>query len=332
MTMHSTIVRFAQTGDASVLQFVDEEVRQPGADEVLIRVRAIGLNRAEIMMREGAYIEQPQLPSRLGYEASGTVEAVGDNVTSFQIGQRVSTVPAFSMSTHGVYGEYATVPARAVAAAPENLSDQEATSVWMPMITAYGALIDIGLVSSSHTVLITAASSSVGVAAIQMAKMMGATVIATTRGPEKHAALHEAGADHVVNTDHQNLVETVDRLTDGEGAHFIFDPIGGPILDDLAAIAAKSATIVEYGALDPRPTPYPLFAALQKGLKIIGYTLFEVTQDTEKLDVAKTFVLRGLQAGKLRPVIDKEFPFAEIQAAHRYMEAGQHVGKIVVTL
>ena len=168
-------------------------------------------------MRRGAYLEQPDFPSRLGYEASGIVVDVGESVTGFKAGDRVSTIPAFSMSKYGVYGERVNVPAFAVAHVPDNLSDQEATSVWMAMITAYGALVDICKLTADKTIMITAASSSVGVAAIQLAKMLGATVIATTRGPEKVDALTSAGADIVIQTNTEDLVSRVNELTNGKG-------------------------------------------------------------------------------------------------------------------
>ena len=117
-----------------------------------------------------------------------------------------------------------------------------------------------------------------------------------------------------------------------KGVNAIFDAISGPIIEDLASASARGGIIVEYGALDARPTPYPLGKALQKGLTIVGYTLFELTQSSESLERAKAFVLEGLASGHLKPVIDKEFSFEDIQAAHEYMEAGQQFGKIVVNV
>ena len=152
----------------------------------------------------------------------------------------------------------------------------------------------------------------------------------TSRGPVKSDALLREGADHVVQTRTEDLVSRVNAITEGAGVNLVFDPIGGPILEALAMAAAPGATIIEYGALDSRPTPYPLFPALQKGLTIRGYTLFEITQAPDALERAKDFVLRGLEAGQLRPVIDRTFDLSDIQAAHRYMEAGGQFGKIVV--
>jgi len=326
------VVVFNEVGDSSVLKLVDIPLAEPKELEVRIKVEAIGLNRAEVMFREGQYLETPEFPSRLGYEASGIVDAVGPGVSRVKVGDRVSTVPAFSMGKYGVYGESAIVPEAAVAQYPESLSALEGASLWMQYITAFGGLVEYGNLKQGEYVLVTAASSSVGLAAIQIAKSLGATVIATSRGVEKRQLLLDNGADYVIATDSEDLVDNVMRITSEQGANLIFDPIGGPQLEQLAALAAKNAQIIEYGALSTSATPYPLFAALGKGLLIRGYTLFEITQNTEKLAKAKQFIYRGLESGDLKPVIDRTFVLSEIVEAHRYMESNQQVGKIVVRL
>ena len=136
----SKIIRFHETGGADVLKIEDLPLTEPGEGEVRLKVEAIGLNRAEIMFRRGQYLEDPKLPSRLGYEASGTIDALGPDVSGFQIGDRISTIPAFSMGTYGVYGESAIVPVSAVAHYPENLSATEGTAIWMQYLSAFGAL------------------------------------------------------------------------------------------------------------------------------------------------------------------------------------------------
>ena len=326
------IIRFHETGGADVLQIEDLPLEEPSEGEVRLKVEAIGLNRAEVMFREGQYLEDPELPSRLGYEAAGIVDAVGPGVGDIQVGDCVSTIPAFSMGTYGVYGESAIVPAYAVASYPDNLSASEGAAIWMQYVTAYGALIDIGQLKAGDTAVISAASSSVGLAAIQVAKAAGAVAIATTRGSAKKQFLLEAGADHVIVTNEEDLVESVIAITAGNGANLIFDPIGGPLLQTLADAAAVGATIVEYGALSPDPTPFPLFSALKKGLAVRGYTLFEIVKDAERLARCKQYIYDGLKSGALKPVIDSTFPLDAIVDAHRYMESNRQKGKIVVTV
>ena len=326
------IVRFHQTGDASVLKVEDLPVPEPKQGELRIRVRAIGLNRAEVMFRSGQYLVEPHLPSKVGYEASGIVEAVGPGVDTTWVGKKVSSVPAFLANQYGVYGEIAIVPANAVAEFPEALSFEQATSIWMQYITAYGALVFYGKVAKGDFVLITAASSSVGVAAIETVRAEGGISIATTRTAAKKEELLEIGANYVIVTDEEDLVTRVQEITGGKGVRLVFDPIAGKGLEALAAAAAENGIIFEYGALAPEPTPFPLLSVLSKHLTVKGYILFEITFDTEQLQAAKQYVLKRIGEGVFKPRIAKTFPLAEIVEAHRYMEANTHIGKIVVTV
>ena len=326
------IVRFHETGAADVLKLEELPLAEPGEGEVRIKVEAIGLNRAEVMFRQGQYLDSPQFPSRIGYEAAGIVDAVGPGVSTVQVGARVSTIPSFSMSRYGVYGESAIVPAAAVARYPDNLSPVEGTAIWMQYITAFGALVEYGHITQNDTVLITAASSSVGLAAIQVSKAAGARALATTRGTDKKSFLLEAGADQVIVTDEEDLPARVMAITAGRGARVAFDPVAGPLLEELAEAAAPGGTIFEYGALSPSPTPFPLLSALGKGLTVRGYTLFEIVRGPEKLARGRQYVYDGLQSGALKPLIDRTFPLEAIAEAHRYMESNRQKGKIVVTV
>ncbi|MGA3226628.1 MAG: zinc-dependent alcohol dehydrogenase family protein [Acidobacteriaceae bacterium] len=326
------IVRFHKTGPAEVLQFDELPLPEPGPGEILLRVKALGLNRAEIMFRNGQYLETPVPPSKNGYEAAGIIEAVGPGVDPSWIGKTVSTVPGtFKLNSHGVYGEVAVVPLFGIAEYPSTLTFEQGASIWMQYLTAYGALVWLGQIAKGDFVVITAASSSVGIAAIEMVKAEGATSIAVTRTPAKKARLLKQGADHVIVTDEEDLVGRVNEITLGKGARIVFDPIGGKILESLAAATASKGIIFEYGALAPEPTPYPLFTALAKYLTIRAYTLFELTPDPV-FAKAKQYIFDHLVSGAFRPLIAKKFPFSEIVEAHRYMESNAQVGKIVVSL
>jgi NADPH:quinone reductase-like Zn-dependent oxidoreductase len=326
------IVRFHKTGGPEVLQFDELPLPEPATGEVRLRVKAIGLNRAEIMFRLGRYLVQPKLPSKIGYEASGIVEAAGPGVDATWLGKTVSTIPAFLASDYGVYGEVAIVPVSAIATYPERLSFEKGTAIWMQYLTAYGALIHQGHLAKGDFVLITAASSSVGIAAIEIAKAEGAISIATTRTSRKKAELLSLGADHVIATEEEDLAARVNQITAGKGARIAFDPVGGKGLEALAAAAAPSGIIFEYGALASGPTPYPLFAALSMHLTIKGYTLFEIVNDPAALAVAKEYVYSHLASGAFQPRIDRVFPFDQIVEAHRYMESNVQIGKIVMTV
>ncbi|MEU1664880.1 zinc-dependent alcohol dehydrogenase family protein [Streptomyces sparsogenes] len=327
-------VRFHEHGGPEVLRLEDVEVGEPGPGELLIRVDAIGLNRAEVLFRDGHYIERVrQFPARLGTEAAGVVEAVGAQVTGFRIGQPVSVVPAFSMNDYGVYAERAIVPAAAVVHRPEGLDAVAGAAVWMPYLTAYGALVEVGGMRAGDTVVLTAASSSVGLAAIQIARRVGAVPLATTRTGAKKDALLEAGAAEVIVTDGESLVDRVLDLTGGRGAEFVFDAVAGPGVVDLAKVVAPDGTLFLYGALSGETTPYPGFELGMPALNMRTYTVTrELTAHPERLRRAEAFVSSGLRTGAFRPVVDRTFALDKIAEAHRYMQAGAQVGKIVVTV
>jgi NADPH:quinone reductase-like Zn-dependent oxidoreductase len=202
----------------------------------------------------------------------------------------------------------------------------------MMYMTAYGALVDIARVGRGDAVVITAASSSVGLAAIQIVNAAGGVSIATTRKSDKKRALLDHGARHVIVTDEQDIAAEVRRLTGNLGARVIFDPIAGPGLEQLALAAAYEGIIFQYGALSPDPTPFPLFTVLGNALTVRGYTLMELKVGSKRFEAAKRYVLDGLADGTLKPVIARTFPLSQIVEAHRYLEGNQQVGKIVVTV
>ncbi|MFH8760695.1 zinc-dependent alcohol dehydrogenase family protein [Streptomyces atroolivaceus] len=325
------LVQFDRIGGPEVLALRDVASRAPGAGEVRIRVDAIGLNRAEIMYREGAYFYQPVFPSTLGYEAAGVVEAAGEGVTDFSEGDPVAVVPAFLQSEYGTYGDSVVLPAAAVVPRPAQVDAATAAAVWMAYITAYGPLAESGKVRPGDHVLITAASSSVGLAAIQIARHIGAVPIATTRGAGKKQRLLDAGAADVIVTDDEDLPARIEKITGGTGVRLAFDPIAGPGVETLARGIAPGGYLVVYGALDPRPTPLP-DAQSFPALTTSTYTLFEITSDPERLRRAVAFINAGLGSGSFAPVVDKTFELSDIAEAHRHMEANGQVGKIVVTV
>lgn len=229
-------------------------------------------------------------------------------------------------------GEVVNAPAHAVVKHPSNLSFVEAAASWMMFVTAYGALIEYGNLQVGETVLIPAASSSVGLAAIQIANMQGAIPVALTRTSAKRQALLHAGAKHVIATQEEDLIAEVAAITEGKGARIVFDPVGGPEATKLIKSMASNGIFFQYGALDHRDIPVPVFDILGKHLTVRGYELFEITTDIQKLANAKAFVAKGLAGGQLKPVIDQVFPLNEIAAAHRRMESNSVIGKIVVVV
>ncbi|MGV9457355.1 zinc-dependent alcohol dehydrogenase family protein [Streptomyces sp. NPDC003635] len=324
-------VRFHELGGPEVLRLEDVAARAPGPGELLVRVEAIGLNRAEALFRSGRYIQPVEgFPAGLGAEAAGVVEAAGPGVTGFATGAPVSVVPAFSMNDYGVYAERAIVPAAAVLHRPAGLGAIEGAAVWMPYLTAYGALVEVGGMGPGDTVILTAASSSVGLAAIQVARRAGAVPVATTRTRSKREALLKAGAAEVIVVEEEDVVDRVRAFTAGQGAEFVLDAVAGPGVMDLARVVAPGGTLFVYGALGGEPTPYPGVELGLPALNMRSYTVHETTRDPARLRRAEAFVASGLRDGAFTPAVDRVFPLDEIVAAHRYLEAGRQVGKIVV--
>jgi NADPH:quinone reductase-like Zn-dependent oxidoreductase len=327
----SKVVRFHEPGGPEQLRIEELEVGAPGPGEVRIRVEAVGLNRSEAMFRAGVYLQVPKLPSLIGYEGVGIVEAVGSGVQGFSLGDRVCVMPNFRLGEYGLYGEHATVPVRSLIAPPPRLSVVEAASIWMQYFTAL-AIYEIGHAVLGDAVLIRAASSSVGLAAIQLANWAGAVPIAATRTGSKAAALKAHGAKHVIATEESDLIAEVQRITGGKGVRIVFDPVGGPDVESLAQAAAEEGIIIIYGGLSGRPTPYPHWPAALKGLSLRGWVASSIWNKPEKFARNRDLILKGLAEGRLKPVIAKTFPLGQIVEAHRYLESNQQIGKIVVTV
>jgi NADPH:quinone reductase-like Zn-dependent oxidoreductase len=326
------VIRFHETGGPEVLRIEEEIAPSPGPGEVVLKVEAIGLNRAEAAFRAGQYLEQPEFPARLGYEASGIVTAVGPDVTRCAVGDAVCVLPGLPMSRYGVYGDWALITVEALIQRPSGMSAVEGASVWMAYLTAYGAIADRAAIGVGDPVVITAASSSVGIAAIQICKALGAVPIALTRSVDKADALREQGADHVVVGSAETAVDAVMQATGGHGARLVFDPVAGPGVQALAQMLAPGGLILLYGNLSGQAaeTPFPFFTAVGKGLGVHGYLVFELIHDVDRRNKAVRFITQGLAQGQLKPVIAKAFSLDEIVEAHRYLESNQQIGKIVV--
>jgi NADPH:quinone reductase-like Zn-dependent oxidoreductase len=328
----SRTIKFAQAGGPEVLEFIETQVPAPGPHEVRIKVKAIGINRADSMWRNDKYVEPVKFPAGLGYEAAGIVDAVGKDVAGFAAGDTVSTIPVFSLNKYFTYGEVILVPDHAVVKHPESLSFVEAASVWMMFITAYGALIFDAQVKAGDFVIIPAASSSIGLAAIQLANYAGATPIALTRTSEKKKRLYEAGAAHVVAIQEQDMVAEVMRITSGNGARVAFDPVGGPDFPKLIRALTNQGIAYVYGALSEGDTPIPVLEMIPKMPTVKGYSVRLVMGDEARRKVAVEYVTKGLASGELKPVIDRIFKLDHMVEVHRYLETGSQFGKIAVIL
>ncbi|AXC12339.1 Quinone oxidoreductase [Acidisarcina polymorpha] len=326
------IVRLYEFGGPEKLQLEDAPSQQPGKDEVKLRVQATGLNRAEAMYMRGSYYgDKPSLPSRIGFEAAGKVEAVGPGVDPVLIGRQVSTMGGFSQGQYGVLGEEAIVPVSAIAEYPGSFSPEQGASIWIAYLTAWGALIHDAGVTSGDFVVIPAASSSVGLAAIQIAKDAGAVAIATTRTAEKQQEVLALGADHVIATEEEDLPARVREITGGLGSRVIFDPVGGPYVESLPRQrpTAQPSFSMAGSRDNPRCTPS---RRVSKGLSLRGYTMTEVRGKQAVLDHAQSYIRERLQDGRFVPKIAKTFPLEQSADAYRFLESSSQVGKVVITV
>lgn len=319
---------FHELGGPDVLTVEEVELAAPGPGEVLVRVEAVGLNRAEALFRSGGYYYQPTLPgSRNGYEAAGEVEEVGEGVTAFAPGDPVIAAANFELSAHGVYGDRVVLPVSALVPRPAGTDAVTAAAVWLTYTTAYGALVERAGLVPGHRVLITGASSGVGTAAIQVVRRAGAVPIVTTRTADKRRRLLDLGAEHVIVSGEEDVVEETKRLTGGDGVHIVVDAIGGSGFAELGGATVQDGTLVSYGWLDEQPILLPR----QWPLTVHGYANVVLTGNPEGRRRASHYLASGLADGTLSPVVAEVFVGLDrVRDAHRLMESGRHTGKIVV--
>ncbi len=322
---------FSGTGDPSILRIVDVAARPPGPGEVRIQVTSAGLNRADANYRAGKYLLRTPGESRSGFEGAGIVAAVGEGVP-FAVGDRVGVLPSsFDVVTEGAAAESMTVPAAVVVRTPTTVSDRDAGAIWMQYLTAWGALVEIAAAGPGDWVVVPAASSSVGIASIQLCRAIGAKVIATTTSADKVEALRGFRPDAIIDTRVEPYVDRVREITGGAGARVIFDPIYGPIVNDHIKVAAREGIVFVYGVLDFTPLELNAGGMLRKQLRLQGYTLGPMLADSARRARAVDAVHGHLERRDFTPIVDSYYPLDAIQEAHRRLESNRQIGKVVVT-
>jgi NADPH:quinone reductase-like Zn-dependent oxidoreductase len=316
----------------------------PGPDDVLIRVRACGLNRVDLFTRAGEQGVRPPLPHILGLEVAGDVAAVGENVRGMQVGDRVLLPPSvpcddcqwcrrgapnlcsnqqvLGRTRHGGYAEYVAAPARGILPLPASLSYQEAASIVAAFGTAWHMLVTRARVQPGETVLVLAAGSVVGTAAIQVAKYFGCRVIATASSDEKLAKAQALGADAVINYAQERFDRRARRLTDGRGVDVVIEHVGTDTWQHSVAALAPLGRIVTCGSTTGRWGNTDLWSLFGKEISLLGS--FGATRE-EVLALMPLVV-----DGTFKTVIDRTFPLEQAADAHRYMAQRQQFGKLVL--
>lgn len=323
------VVVFDETGAPDVLHVVDDPTPEPGPGEARVRLEAAGVNRLDQMMRSGAFPRPFRLPhARIGCEGAGVVEKVGPGVEDVAVGDAVLLAAVPAMDLNGTYAEETVVPASSLVRRPDGLGAVEAAALWVSYSTAYGALVEKAGMRPGDHVLITAASSSVGLAAIQVANQIGAIPLAVTRTAAKRDRLLAAGAAAVFASADDDVPVAARAFTGGRGVELILDSVMGPGLATLATAAAPGGTLVTVGWLDPRPASMPTNAPLT----IHRYMSFEHTTNPVVVRRIAAFLGAGLRTGALAPAVDRTFTLDEAAEAHRYLEEGRQLGKVVLTV
>jgi tumor protein p53-inducible protein 3 len=317
-----------QPGDPEVMRYGDAPDPQPGSDEVLVRVRATAINRADVMQRRGSYAPPPGASPVLGLEIAGEVVQVpDDSAGQWRKGDRVMAVVV-----GGGYAELVTVPTGMAMGIPAHLTFEQAAAVPEAFLTAYLNLFTLGNLQAGVTVLIHAGASGVGTAAIQLARAAGARVIVTAGSEDKLAFCRELGAEVGINYKEEKFADRVLTVTDNRGADVILDFVGAPYWDDNMRSLAIGGRLMLIGFLGGSKGQMDLGPIMGKRATVVGTTLRR-TPLPQKIGLTKAFsdfALPRFETGELKPVIDKVFPISEASEAHQYMESNQNTGKIVL--
>lgn len=306
---------------------VDIPQPQPAADEILVKVTATALNRADLMQVAGNYPPPPGSPDTLGLELAGTVAEVGADVTAFTAGQRV-----MALVGGGGYADYAVVPAAHTLPVPDNLTDVEAGALMEAFLTAYTNMFDLGRLAAGETVLIHAGASGVGLAAMQMAKAIGAIVIVTASAP-KHDMCREHGADMCIDYKTQNFAEVIEQQHPA-GVDLVLEMVGAPYWNDNVRVLNKWGRLVFIGLMGGAKAEVSFRDIMAKRLSVMGSTLRDRTFERKSDLIARfgEWALPKFAEGALKPTVWRALPLEQVAEAHDFMRNSANAGKIVLTL
>jgi NADPH:quinone reductase len=319
----------AEAGGPDVLRPVRRPTPAPGDDQVLIEVAAAGVNRPDVLQRRGLYPPPPGAPSIPGLEVAGVVAVLGKGAAPELLGQ-----PVCALLPGGGYAEYAVASAGTVLPVPHGLSMVEAAAIPETLFTVWSNLFERAYAKEGEAVLVHGGTSGIGTMAIALGNLFGLRVIVTCGSDAKCARAEQIGAAHAINYLSADFAEQVMRITDGRGVDIVLDMVGGDYLPRNLACLADEGRHVSIAVQRGATAELNLFDVMRRRLVLTGSTLRPRSVAFKALltDELHRQVWDHVEAGRLRPVIDSTFPLAEAAAAHRRMEAGEHVGKIVLTI
>lgn len=327
MNNNHRYIRFDRPGAADVMQLVEGPRPAPGPNEVLIKVAAAGINRPDLLQRQGVYAPPPTASPILGLEVAGTIAALGAEVQGWRIGD-----PVCALTPGGGYAEYCVTPAAHCLPIPDGLSLIEAAALPETAFTVWGNLFFRGRLKAGESVLIHGGTSGIGSTAIQLAKAFGATVFATANGADKCAACRALGADFAIDYASTDFVAELQRETGGRGVDAVLDIVGGDYTPRNIAALAVDGRLMLVGFQRGAAATIDLTAIMRKRLIITGSMLRPQTHD-EKAALAVALrdqVWPLIAAGRIKPLIHATFPLAAVVEAHQLMASSAHVGKIVL--
>ena len=316
-------------GGPEVLVAVERPVPQPGADEVLIRVAAAGVNRPDVLQRKGGYAPPPGTTSIPGLEIAGEVVALGEGVEREMLGQ-----PMCALVAGGGYAEYCVAPVGQCLPVPAALSMEEAAALPETLFTVWTNLFERGFASEGDTVLVHGGTSGIGTMAIALCGLFGVDIIVTAGSPDKVAAARKLGATHAIDYKTEDFVARVAEITQGRGVQVVLDMVGGDYVPRNLKCLAEDGRHVSIAVQGGPTATIPIFDIMRRRLTLTGSTLRNRDVGFKSLvadELART-VWPHVEDGRLKPVMDRSFPLAQAAEAHRRMEAGDHVGKIVLTV
>ena len=324
-----TVIEITQPGGPEVLAPASRPVPEPAPDEVLIAVAAAGVNRPDLLQREGGYPPPRGASDIPGLEIAGRIAAVGREVSQWKAGDAVC-----ALVTGGGYAEYCLAPAAQCLPVPKGLDMTQAAALPETFFTVWSNVFDRARLQPDESFLVHGGSSGIGTTAIQLAHHFGATVFATAGSPEKCAACEKLGADRAINYRSEDFVEVVKEATEGAGVDVILDMVGGDyVARNLKALAVEGR-LVQIAFLKGSKVELNLMPLMLKRQTLTGSTL-RARPVADKAAIArplKTKVWPLIEAGKVKPVLHATFPLAEAAEAHRLMESSAHIGKIVLTV
>lgn len=316
-------------GGPEVLRVVERPVPVPGDGEVLIRVHAAGVNRPDVLQRKGGYAPPPGAPSIPGLEVAGEVVGVGAGVDTILPGQ-----PVCALVAGGGYAEYCVAPAGQCLPVPELLKMPQAAAMPETLFTVWTNLFERGYASEGDTVLVHGGTSGIGTMAIALGRLFGLTTIVTAGSEAKCEAARAIGADHAINYREADFVEAVREITGGKGVQVVLDMVGGDYLPRNLKCLAEDGRHVSIAVQRGAEATIPIFDIMRRRLTLTGSTLRPRDAQFKSMvadELART-VWPYVEAGRLKPVMDQSFPLEEAAAAHARMEAGEHIGKLVLTM